>query len=87
MTRNPIPIARAERMTEFFAPLVPGQLGCVFDHSALDLVIGHIDVTQNPDRGHRIPVRTGGGSRWPTPAPPSAAATTSPPAARSRRSS
>jgi len=41
------PIARAKRMTEFFAPLVPGQLGCVFDHSDLDLVIGHIDVTQN----------------------------------------
>ena len=41
------PIARAQRMTEFFAPLVPGQLGCVFDHSDLDLVIGHIDVTQN----------------------------------------
>ena len=41
------PIARARRMTEFFAPLVPGQLGCVFDHSDLDLVIGHIDVTQN----------------------------------------
>jgi 1,4-dihydroxy-2-naphthoyl-CoA hydrolase len=41
------PIAHAKRMTEFFAPLVPGQLGCVFDHSGLDLVIGHIDVTPN----------------------------------------
>lgn len=41
------PRARARRMTEFFAPLVPGQLGCVFDHSAPDLVLGHIDVTQN----------------------------------------
>ena len=41
------PIARAKRATEFFAPLVPGQLGCIFDHSALDLVIGHIDVTAN----------------------------------------
>jgi uncharacterized protein (TIGR00369 family) len=34
-------------MTEFFRPLVPGQLGCVFDHAAPDLVVGHIDVTQN----------------------------------------
>ena len=25
---------------------MPGQLGCVFDHSAKDLVIGHIDVTE-----------------------------------------
>jgi uncharacterized protein (TIGR00369 family) len=41
------PIAHAKRMTEFFAPLVPGHLGCVFDHSAVDLVIGHIDVTPN----------------------------------------
>lgn len=39
--------AEAERMTEFFGPLVPGQLGCVFDHAAPDLVVGHIDVTQN----------------------------------------
>ncbi|MDX2165513.1 MAG: PaaI family thioesterase [Deltaproteobacteria bacterium] len=37
--------ARAQRMTEFFAALVPGQLGCVFDHAAKDLVLGHIDVT------------------------------------------
>jgi uncharacterized protein (TIGR00369 family) len=37
----------ARRMTEFFGPLVPGQLGCVFDHSAKDLVVGHIDVTEN----------------------------------------
>ncbi|HEY3831110.1 MAG TPA: PaaI family thioesterase [Acidimicrobiia bacterium] len=41
------PQAAARAMTEFFAPLVPGQLGCVFDHSARDLVVGHIDVTQN----------------------------------------
>jgi uncharacterized protein (TIGR00369 family) len=41
------PIARARGATEFFGPLVPGQLGCVFDHSALDLVSGHIDVTEN----------------------------------------
>lgn len=34
-------------MTEFFGPRVPGQLGCVFDHSGHDLVIGHIDVTEN----------------------------------------
>src|SRR5215470_1738479 len=41
------PQARAHGATEFFAPRVPGQLGCVFDHSAKDLVIGHIDVTPN----------------------------------------
>lgn len=41
------PIERARGATEFFGPLVPGQLGCVFDHSAPDLVIGHIDVTAN----------------------------------------
>jgi 1,4-dihydroxy-2-naphthoyl-CoA hydrolase len=41
------PIAQARSSTEFFAPLVPGQLGCVFDHAAADLVIGHIDVTDN----------------------------------------
>jgi len=34
-------------MTEFFGPLVPGQLGCVFDHAAPDLVVGHVDVTKN----------------------------------------
>jgi len=39
--------AQAERMTEFFTPLVPGQLGCVFDHVAADLVVGHIDVAEN----------------------------------------
>ena len=41
------PTTRASRMTEFFALRVPGQLGCVFDHSAADLVVGHIDVTPN----------------------------------------
>jgi 1,4-dihydroxy-2-naphthoyl-CoA hydrolase len=41
------PIEQARRSTEFFGPLVPGQLGCVFDHSAKDLVVGHIDVTEN----------------------------------------
>lgn len=41
------PVERARGATAFFAPLVPGQLGCVFDHSALDLVVGHIDVTPN----------------------------------------
>jgi 1,4-dihydroxy-2-naphthoyl-CoA hydrolase len=41
------PITRARWATEFFGPLVPGQLGCVFDHSDETLVIGHIDVTQN----------------------------------------
>lgn len=39
--------ARAAGSTEFFGPLVPGQLGCVFDHAAPDLVVGHIDVTGN----------------------------------------
>jgi 1,4-dihydroxy-2-naphthoyl-CoA hydrolase len=41
------PVARARGVTEFFGPRVPGQLGCVFDHSAADLVVGHIDVTEN----------------------------------------
>src|SRR5215510_5387068 len=41
------PIEQARWSTEFFGPLVPGQLGCVFDHSAKDLVVGHIDVTEN----------------------------------------
>lgn len=40
------PVENARWATEFFGPLVPGQLGCVFDHSAKDLVIGHIDVTK-----------------------------------------
>lgn len=39
------PLEAAQRATEFFGPLVPGRLGCVFDHSAKDLVIGHVDVT------------------------------------------
>src|SRR6478672_6901881 len=41
------PRDEARRATEFFDPRVPGQLGCVFDHSATDLVVGHIDVTEN----------------------------------------
>ncbi|MGI8492382.1 MAG: PaaI family thioesterase [Acidimicrobiales bacterium] len=41
------PAVRAARMTEFFGPLVPGQLGCVIDHSSAELVTGHIDVTPN----------------------------------------
>ena len=41
------PVAAARGATEFFGPRVPGQLGCVFDHSAKDLVVGHIDVTEN----------------------------------------
>jgi 1,4-dihydroxy-2-naphthoyl-CoA hydrolase len=41
------PVEGARGANEFFGPLVPGQLGCVFDHSANDLVVGHIDVTQN----------------------------------------
>ncbi len=39
------PLTRARRMNEFFGPLVPGQMGCVFDHAAPELVLGHIDVT------------------------------------------
>jgi uncharacterized protein (TIGR00369 family) len=41
------PVAWAERSTEFFRPLVPGQLGCVFDHADGSLVVGHLDVTEN----------------------------------------
>ena len=41
------PVTRARWATEFFGPLVPGQLGCVFDHADETLVVGHIDVTQN----------------------------------------
>ena len=41
------PVERAQQMTEFFSTRVPGQLGCVFDHAATDLVVGHIDVTDN----------------------------------------
>jgi len=41
------PVEQARWSTEFFGALVPGQLGCVFDHSAKDLVVGHIDVTEN----------------------------------------
>jgi uncharacterized protein (TIGR00369 family) len=41
------PVARASGATQFFAKLVPGQLGCVFDHSDETLVVGHIDVTPN----------------------------------------
>jgi uncharacterized protein (TIGR00369 family) len=45
--RDPDPIERARQATEFFGTRVPGQLGCVFDHAAADLVVGHIDVTPN----------------------------------------
>jgi 1,4-dihydroxy-2-naphthoyl-CoA hydrolase len=41
------PAERAKRVTEFFRDRVPGQLGCIFDHSAKDLVVGHIEVTEN----------------------------------------
>jgi len=41
------PSAAALEMTSFFAERVPGQLGCVFDHAARELVVGHIDVTDN----------------------------------------
>ena len=33
-------------MNEFFGPLVPGMLGCVFTEATKDLVVGHIDVTE-----------------------------------------
>ena len=45
------PIQQARSSTEFFGPLVPGQLGCVFDHAAADLVVGHIDVTDSQIAG------------------------------------
>jgi 1,4-dihydroxy-2-naphthoyl-CoA hydrolase len=38
---------RAQQMNDFFGPLVPGQLGCVFDIATSDEVVGHIDVTAN----------------------------------------
>ena len=41
----PDSVVQAQRATEFFRPLVPGQLGCVFDHVEPVLVIGHLDVT------------------------------------------
>jgi uncharacterized protein (TIGR00369 family) len=54
MSDNPDPndpLARAARMNEFFGPLTPGRMGCVFDHAAKDLVIGHIDVTERDIAG------------------------------------
>jgi 1,4-dihydroxy-2-naphthoyl-CoA hydrolase len=42
---------QAARSTEFFRPLLPGQLGCVFDHVEPGLVIGHLDVTPPPIAG------------------------------------
>src|SRR6478672_10022821 len=47
MRDNADPVELAREITEFFGTRVPGQLGCVFDHSAKDLVVGHIDVTDN----------------------------------------
>lgn len=35
---------RARRNTEFFAPLVPGMVGVVFDRVRPDEVVGHVDV-------------------------------------------
>jgi acyl-coenzyme A thioesterase PaaI-like protein len=49
MTASPIeidPIEQARLATESFSSL-PGQLGCIFDHSGQDLVVGHIDVTED----------------------------------------
>jgi uncharacterized protein (TIGR00369 family) len=44
---TPDATATAAEMTTFFGERVPGQLGCIFDHAAKDLVVGHIDVTEN----------------------------------------
>ena len=33
--------------TEFFGSPVRGQMVCVFDHSAPDLVLGHIEVAES----------------------------------------
>lgn len=41
------PLAWAQRDNDFFGPLIPGRMGCVFDHSGPDLVVGHIDVTDD----------------------------------------
>lgn len=38
---------RAQQMNDFFGPLVPGKLGCVFTQATKDLVVGHIDVTND----------------------------------------
>ena len=56
---EPDPVARARQSTEFFALLVPGQMGCIFDHSAADLVLGHIDVTPNLIAGTDRPQNIG----------------------------
>ena len=40
------PVDAARGMNEFFGPLVPGQLGCVFDLCTPELVTGHIVVTK-----------------------------------------
>ena len=37
-------IERAQRMNQFFEPLVPGLLGIVCDYAGKDRVVGHIDV-------------------------------------------
>ena len=36
-----------KRMNDFFGPLVPGMLGCVFTAVGKDLVVGRIHVTHN----------------------------------------
>ena len=35
--RHADPVARARWATEFFASRIPGQLGCVFDHSGQEV--------------------------------------------------
>ena len=37
---------RAQRMNDFFEPLVPGLLGIVCDYAGADRVLAHIDVTE-----------------------------------------
>lgn len=41
------PEDEAQRVNEFFSDRVPGHLGVVLDHVAPDLVVGHVDVTEN----------------------------------------
>ena len=47
MSDESTPEAQAAASTEFFGPLVPGQIGSVFTHASVDVVVGHIDVTEN----------------------------------------
>jgi uncharacterized protein (TIGR00369 family) len=44
---RPDPVEQARLDTAFFGPRVPGQMGCVFDHSSPELVVGHITVADS----------------------------------------